>query len=111
MIKFYISSQKVVLCVNWWGKSTSLNWIDRSNSRSSEDIADYVDKYETPVKDMSVRREYGTQEAPCKLKLFISRANLDISEMCFIDVHCKAFWKGNSFFFWNYMVITDKKFR
>lgn len=53
---------------------------------------------ETRVKDMSVRREYETPEAPCKLKLFISRANLDISEMCFIDVHCKAFWKGNSFF-------------
>lgn len=60
---------------------------------------------ETRVKDMSVRREYETpeapcklKEAPCKLKLFISRANLDISEMCLIDVHCKAFWKGNSFF-------------
>lgn len=53
---------------------------------------------ETRVKDMSVRREYKTPEAPCKLKLFISRANLDISEMCFIDVHCEAFWKGNSIF-------------
>lgn len=29
---------------------------------------------ETGVKDMSVRREYETPEAPCKLKLFISRA-------------------------------------
>lgn len=48
---------------------------------------------------MFVRREYEILEVLCKLKLFISRVNLDILEMCFIDVYCKVFWKGNSFFF------------
>lgn len=38
-----------------------------------------------------------TLEAPRELKLFISGANLDNSELCYIDVHCKAFLKGNSF--------------
>lgn len=54
---------------------------------------------EIRVKDMFVRREYEILEVLCKLKLFISRVNLDILEMCFIDVYCKVFWKGNSFFF------------
>lgn len=53
---------------------------------------------EIRVKDMFVRREYEILEVLCKLKLFISRVNLDILEMCFIDVYCKVFWKGNSFF-------------
>lgn len=47
---------------------------------------------------MFVRREYEILEVLCKLKLFILRVNLDILEMCFIDVYCKVFWKGNSFF-------------
>lgn len=54
---------------------------------------------EIRVKDMFVRREYEILEVLCKLKLFISRVNSDILEMCFIDVYCKVFWKGNSFFF------------
>lgn len=54
---------------------------------------------EIRVKDMFVRREYEILEVLCKLKLFILRVNLDILEMCFIDVYCKVFWKGNSFFF------------
>lgn len=54
---------------------------------------------EIRVKDMFVRREYEILEVLCKLKLFISRVDLDILEMCFIDVYCKVFWKGNSFFF------------
>lgn len=54
---------------------------------------------EIRVKDMFVRKEYEILEVLCKLKLFISRVNLDILEMCFIDVYCKVFWKGNSFFF------------
>lgn len=52
---------------------------------------------QTLVKKMSMRRECKTLEAPRELKLFISGANLDNSELCYIDVHCKAFLKGNSF--------------
>lgn len=52
---------------------------------------------QTPVEKIFMRREYKTLKAPCELKFFISGANLDNSEQCNIDVHCKAFLKGNSF--------------